>query len=71
MEIEIKKDITENGYITGYVTGGARIWKDQDSINYITTDFFEIVEKLTKNDIEFLEKGNIIFWDDLTIIRKI
>ena len=67
MKIVIKKDIEENGSIIGAVTTSALLWKKGNNINYIVNDFREIVEKLTEKDFYFLEKGNIIFWDDYTI----
>ena len=67
MKILIKKDIKENGNISGAVTTSALLWKKGNDINYIATDFFEVVEKLSEKDYYFLEKGNIIFWDIYTI----
>ena len=69
MKILIKKDIKENGNIIGAVTTSALLWKKGNDINYITTDFPEVVEKLTEKEYSFLEKENIIFWDIYTISK--
>ena len=67
MKIVIKKDIEENGYITGSSVTDARIWLNDNNINYMVVGFSDIIEKLTINDFKFLEDGNTIFWDDYTI----
>ena len=54
MKIVIKKDIKENGSIIGAVTTGALLWKKGNDINYIATDFPEVVEKITEKEYSFL-----------------
>lgn len=69
MKIEIRKDIIENGYITGSSVTDARIWLNDNNINFTVVGFSDIVEKLTINDFKFLEGGNTIFWDMYTISK--
>ena len=69
MEIEIRKDIIENGYITGSSVTDARIWLNDNNINYMVVGFSDIINKLTINDFKFLEAGNTIFWDNYTISK--
>ena len=69
MEIEIRKDIVEDGCIIGSTVTDARIWKNDNNIYYTVVGFSDIVEKLTINDFNFLESGNTIFWDIYTISK--